>query len=172
MTLKKGISVCLFVESENVAEEIKRLSQSLQEVLEGTETQMLPVFIDKGEKLKQPRFFVRLYNAIRVPALVTFGPSAKHQNPRRPNPCNLQLQWKYLFVRLIFLQVGARFVVRDRTALSRGTGSFVKQKDVSKAPFIHHQSSYLTHYSKRPTKMLMSSSWARIPIMAPDKPTG
>ncbi len=80
-TLKKGISVCLFVESENVAEEIKRLSHTLYEVLDGTDTEMLPVFIDKGEKLKQPRFFVRLYNAIRVPALVTFGPSAKPPEP-------------------------------------------------------------------------------------------
>ncbi len=72
--LKKGISVCLFVESDNVADEIARLGQSLHEVLEGTDTQVLPVYIDKGEKEQLPRIFVRIRNAIRVPTLVTFGP--------------------------------------------------------------------------------------------------
>lgn len=73
-TLANGISVCLFVDKENIAEEIARLSLSLKEVLAGTDTQMLPVFIDKGEKQKQPKIFVQLRNAFRVPAVVTFGP--------------------------------------------------------------------------------------------------
>ncbi|MDP1836426.1 MAG: MFS transporter [Chlamydiales bacterium] len=73
-TLANGISVCLFVEGESVADELKRLSHSLQDVLVDSQVQLLPVFIDKGEKQKQPKIFVRLWNAFRVPALVTFGP--------------------------------------------------------------------------------------------------
>lgn len=81
-TLANGISVCLFVEGENVADEQKRLSLALQDLLGDTNVQLLPVFIDKGEKQKQPRIFTRLWNAFRVPALVTFGPP--HRNAEVP----------------------------------------------------------------------------------------
>lgn len=72
-TLKKGLSVCFFVESDNVVDEVKRLGQTLADVLNESHASLIPVYIDKGEKAKQPRFFTRLSNAFRVPALVTFG---------------------------------------------------------------------------------------------------
>lgn len=73
-TLQNGISVCIFVEGEHVSEEIKRIHISFKEIFENSQIQLIPVFIDKGEKQKQIKIFKRFWNIFRVPALVTFGP--------------------------------------------------------------------------------------------------
>lgn len=74
-TLNKGISVCIFIENETLADEIEKLkhSYSFKEILEETHYPMIPVFIEKGEKHKQSRFFTRLMKKIRVPATISFG---------------------------------------------------------------------------------------------------
>lgn len=75
-TLRKGISVCIFVNNADVEKEIEKLkhSYSFKEILKGTNYPMIPVIIEKGEKNKKPRFFKRLLNRFRVPAEISFGP--------------------------------------------------------------------------------------------------
>lgn len=75
--LKKGISVCIFVESEDLLAEIERLQQSysFQDFREETGHPIIPVVIEKGEKdlkIASP-ILVRLLNKFRVPAAVSFG---------------------------------------------------------------------------------------------------
>lgn len=74
-TLKKGISVCIFVENPNIKEEMEKLkdSYSFCEILEETGSTIIPVTIDKGIKSKQPRFFTRFMAKIHVPASISFG---------------------------------------------------------------------------------------------------
>jgi len=74
--LDKGISICIFVENQDVTAETQRLRLVMHEILGEYPIPLLPVFIDKSEKEKQTRFFPKLYAAFRCPALVTFGPSA------------------------------------------------------------------------------------------------
>lgn len=75
--LKKGISVCIFVESEDLLGEIERLnrSYSFQEILDETGHPIIPVAIEKGEKHSHTPspFLTRLVNKLRVPAAVSFG---------------------------------------------------------------------------------------------------
>lgn len=75
--LKKGISVCIFVQSEDLLKEIDRLkhSYSFQEIRDETGCSIIPVVIEKGEKhshLPSP-LLTRLVNKFRVPAAVSFG---------------------------------------------------------------------------------------------------
>lgn len=74
-TLKKGISVCIFVENSSIKEEVEKLkdSYSFCEVLEESGAPMIPVIIDKGIKDKHSRFFTRLMGKIHVPASINFG---------------------------------------------------------------------------------------------------
>ncbi|MEC7840205.1 MAG: MFS transporter [Chlamydiota bacterium] len=74
-TLNKGISVCIFFENEDIADEIAKLEKSyhFREILEETNTEMVPVTIEKGTKDKQSRFFTKLMQKIRVPAAINFG---------------------------------------------------------------------------------------------------
>ncbi|MGK5594514.1 MAG: MFS transporter [Parachlamydiaceae bacterium] len=74
-TLRSGISVCIFVNNMDIAQEIETLkhSYSFREVLQGTEYPIIPVVIEKGEKNKKPRFFKRVLNRFRVPAEICFG---------------------------------------------------------------------------------------------------
>lgn len=74
-TLKKGISVCIFVENPDIQAQIERLKESYSfcEVLEETHCAMIPVTIEKGIKDKQPLFFTRLLAKIHVPAVITYG---------------------------------------------------------------------------------------------------
>ncbi len=71
--LEKGISVCLFVESPDVTEEIQRLRQTLHHIAGEQKFPVVPVFIDKGEKLRQARWFSSIRSILRCPTLVTFG---------------------------------------------------------------------------------------------------
>jgi acyl-[acyl-carrier-protein]-phospholipid O-acyltransferase / long-chain-fatty-acid--[acyl-carrier-protein] ligase len=75
-TLRKGISVCIFTNNEDICDEIEKLkhSYSFREILEKTHYPMIPVAIEKGEKhRKRSRFFTRLLKKFRVPAAICFG---------------------------------------------------------------------------------------------------
>lgn len=74
-TLKRGISVCIFVENPLLSKELEKLkdSYSFQEIFEETGYPIIPVIIEKGEKHSQSRFFTRLLNKFRVPAAISFG---------------------------------------------------------------------------------------------------
>jgi 1-acyl-sn-glycerol-3-phosphate acyltransferase len=75
--LKKGISVCIFVASEDLIGEIDRLKQSysFQEIRDETGHPIIPVVIEKGEKQTQlaSPFLTRIANKFRIPAAVSFG---------------------------------------------------------------------------------------------------
>lgn len=71
--LRKGISVCVFVEDTDVTGQMAQLSQLLHQFKPDHSYRMIPVQIDKGEKMKQPPVFARLLQCVRCPALVTFG---------------------------------------------------------------------------------------------------
>lgn len=73
--LKKGFSVCIFVNNENICEEIEKLKHSFafRSILEENHYPMIPVAIEKGEKNSNSRFFTRLMKKFRVPASITFG---------------------------------------------------------------------------------------------------
>lgn len=74
-SLKKGISVCIFVENENLHQEIDKLKQSYSflEIRDETGCPIIPVVIEKGEKQSQSPFLTRMLNKFRVPAAVSFG---------------------------------------------------------------------------------------------------
>lgn len=74
-TLKKGISVCIFVKNPDICEELDKLnySYSFQEILKDPNIPIIPVTIEKGTKDKEPKFFKRLLERMHVPAAITFG---------------------------------------------------------------------------------------------------
>ncbi|MGE4573066.1 MFS transporter [Parachlamydia sp.] len=74
-SLDRGSSVCIFVENENVCEELYKLEQaySIQKILKDTPYQIIPVAIEKGEKETASPFFTRLLEKFRVPASISFG---------------------------------------------------------------------------------------------------
>jgi acyl-[acyl-carrier-protein]-phospholipid O-acyltransferase/long-chain-fatty-acid--[acyl-carrier-protein] ligase len=78
-SLSKGISVCIFTDNPDTSKEIDKLmhSYSFKEILERQGCPIIPVYIDKGTKSKQPRFFVKLLRKFRVPASISFGSSEK-----------------------------------------------------------------------------------------------
>lgn len=78
-TLKRGISVCIFVENEDLLLEVDKLRQSypFQQIHEGVQEggegyPIIPVVIEKGEKNSQSPFLTRMLNKFRVPAAVSF----------------------------------------------------------------------------------------------------
>lgn len=74
-SLKKGISVCIFVQNENLLSEIEKLkqSESFQAIQDETANYpVIPVTITKGEKHSQAAFFTCMLNKFRVPAAVSF----------------------------------------------------------------------------------------------------
>ncbi len=82
-TLRKGISVCIFVNSEDICGEIERLKHSFafQQILEENHYPMIPVAIEKGQKDKKSKFFTHLMEKIRVPALISFGNTINEPRP-------------------------------------------------------------------------------------------
>lgn len=73
-TLETGISVCIFRENDNIAEEIEKLnnSYSFKQMLSQANIPIVPVSIRKGNKGKRHIFFRRFLNKIRVPASISF----------------------------------------------------------------------------------------------------
>lgn len=75
-TLSKGISVCIFVDNEDVMEEIEKLNHSFafRKIIEEANYPIIPVVIDKGEKHSDLNpFLTRLLRKFRVPASIRFG---------------------------------------------------------------------------------------------------
>lgn len=76
LTLKKGISVCIFTNNQDILCEIEKLkhSYSFREILETTHYPIIPVVIEKGEKHHtRSRLITRLLKKFRVPAAVAFS---------------------------------------------------------------------------------------------------
>lgn len=74
--LRKGISVCIFVNSHTVMEEIDKLNHSFafRKIIEEANYPIIPVVIEKGEKqTNHSPFLSRLLRKFRVPASVRFG---------------------------------------------------------------------------------------------------
>ncbi|WP_079989581.1 MFS transporter [Candidatus Protochlamydia phocaeensis] len=74
-TLKKGISVCIFIQSWDIYSEAEKLHQAapFNGIIEGADYPIIPVRIEKG--IKHPRFQLlkRLLEKYHVPASIAFG---------------------------------------------------------------------------------------------------
>ncbi|NGX57183.1 MAG: Lysophospholipid transporter LplT [Chlamydiae bacterium] len=73
-TLRRGISICIFVENMAIEDEINMIlsSTAFCDVLKAHETKIIPVKIEKGAKEKSHRFLPMLMNRIHIPAYLTF----------------------------------------------------------------------------------------------------
>lgn len=74
-TLKKGISVCIFVNNNNLYQELEKLHQSnpFNEIIHAANYPIIPVKIEKGDKYSRWEILTHLLKKYRVPASVTFG---------------------------------------------------------------------------------------------------
>lgn len=74
-TLKKGISVCIFITNWDVYKEVETLYQSapFNKIIEAADYPIIPVYIEKGIKHPRLHFCKRLLKKYRVPASVSFG---------------------------------------------------------------------------------------------------
>lgn len=74
-TLKKGISVCIFIQSWDIYTEIEKLHQAepFNRILETANYPIIPVRIEKGSKQTQPHLLKQLLRKFRVPASISFG---------------------------------------------------------------------------------------------------
>ncbi|CUI18005.1 conserved putative membrane protein [Candidatus Protochlamydia naegleriophila] len=74
-TLKKGISVCIFIQSWDIYSEVEKLNHSapFNHIIEAANYPIIPVRIEKGIKHPRFQFLKRLLNKYRVPASVAFG---------------------------------------------------------------------------------------------------
>lgn len=73
--LKKGTSVCIFINSWDVFKEVEILHQSapFNSIIETANFPIIPVFIQKGIKHPRSQFFKRLLVKYKVPATLCFG---------------------------------------------------------------------------------------------------
>lgn len=74
-TLKKGISVCIFIRSWDIDAEVEKLHQSepIKQIIEAANYPVIPVRIQKSFKKVRFSSFRRLLRKFRVPASVVFG---------------------------------------------------------------------------------------------------
>jgi acyl-[acyl-carrier-protein]-phospholipid O-acyltransferase/long-chain-fatty-acid--[acyl-carrier-protein] ligase len=74
-TLKKGISVCIFIQSWDIYSEVEKLHQAdpFNRIIEAANHPIIPVRIEKGVKQTRFHFLKSLLEKFRVPAAVTFG---------------------------------------------------------------------------------------------------
>lgn len=74
-TLKKGISVCIFIEDLDIYSEVEKLSESapFNRMIEVANYPIIPVRIHKGNKFPRFQCFKRLLKKYRVPASISFG---------------------------------------------------------------------------------------------------
>lgn len=91
-TLEKGISVCIFTDNPSVIREFEKLKHAyfVQEILKDTRSPLILVYIEKGEKNKKPRFFRRLLNKFRIPAVITFD-AVSWEDRALPAPATEQI---------------------------------------------------------------------------------
>jgi acyl-[acyl-carrier-protein]-phospholipid O-acyltransferase / long-chain-fatty-acid--[acyl-carrier-protein] ligase len=73
--LKKGFSVCIFIDDWNVFKEVEKMHQSapFQEIIEGANYPIIPVQIEKGDKQFSFAFVHKMLKKFRVPASICFG---------------------------------------------------------------------------------------------------
>lgn len=74
-SLKKGISVCIFIDSDLIYEHAEKLlhSSPFNEIIEVANFPIIPVKIEKGVKHPRSQFFKRILQKYHVPASVAFG---------------------------------------------------------------------------------------------------
>jgi acyl-[acyl-carrier-protein]-phospholipid O-acyltransferase/long-chain-fatty-acid--[acyl-carrier-protein] ligase len=74
-TLKKGISVCIFIESWDIYAEVEKLHQisPFSQILEQANYPIIPVRIEKGSSQPRFPFLQKILKKIRIPAAVSFG---------------------------------------------------------------------------------------------------
>jgi acyl-[acyl-carrier-protein]-phospholipid O-acyltransferase/long-chain-fatty-acid--[acyl-carrier-protein] ligase len=74
-TLKKGFSVCIFIQSWDIYSEVEKLHQAspFNQILEAANYPIIPVRIEKGVKHSRFNFLKRLLKKYHVPASVMFG---------------------------------------------------------------------------------------------------
>lgn len=74
-TLKKGISVCIFIQSWDIYSEVEKLHQAapFNHIIEAANYPIIPVHIEKGTKFLRFNFLKNLLKKFQVPASVTFG---------------------------------------------------------------------------------------------------
>lgn len=72
-TLRKGISVCIFVDNVNIEQEIKQVQQTFLSWGKEFPYPIVPVEIVKGEKAVKKGPFSRWSRIFRCPAVVSFG---------------------------------------------------------------------------------------------------
>lgn len=97
-TLKKGISVCIFIEDKNIDKFISQLKESAHfQKIFTKDYPIIPVYIDKGTKLRKTKFSAGLFAKFRVPATISFGsknfsyhmlPGRGSHSPFAKNSCN------------------------------------------------------------------------------------
>ena len=75
MALKKGISVCIFIQSWDIYNEVEKIHQIVpfNLILEAANYPIIPVRIEKGTKPARLNFLNHLLKKIRIPASITFG---------------------------------------------------------------------------------------------------
>lgn len=75
MSLKNGISVCIFVENADLFEEIEKLHHSPRfcQIVEAADYPVIPVQIHKSVKEPRFRFLQAFFKKIQVPASIIFG---------------------------------------------------------------------------------------------------
>lgn len=73
--VKKGISVCIFINSWDLYQEVEKLHQCnpFNKIIELANYPIIPVKISKGEKHPRFQFLKRLMRKYRVPASIAFG---------------------------------------------------------------------------------------------------
>jgi len=82
-TLRKGISVCIFINDENVSQAFERLKDSfaLKQILEENQYPMIPVLIERKEKPKSAFSCCSLMRKFRVPVVILFGEQINQPSP-------------------------------------------------------------------------------------------
>jgi acyl-[acyl-carrier-protein]-phospholipid O-acyltransferase/long-chain-fatty-acid--[acyl-carrier-protein] ligase len=88
--LDRGYSVCLFVNNDDICEELEKLKESsaFLHILNSNEYPLIPVKIDKGDKEPRSPCWDRFLKKIRVPATVSIGMSLNTPLPEPEIPDN------------------------------------------------------------------------------------
>ncbi len=74
-TLKKGISVCIFIKNWDIYKEVEKLHQSdpFNQIIKAANYPIIPVRIEKGIKHSRIHFGKRFLQKFHVPASISFG---------------------------------------------------------------------------------------------------
>lgn len=73
-SLRRGVSVCMFVDPSVQGEDLERIQFNLKQILTGTPFKVLHVELHKGEKVPRTDRFQELLQKVRVPATIEFAP--------------------------------------------------------------------------------------------------